>query len=78
MGGYRIPGPAGLHMRRPDDDEIVGTLRDLQKDLKEIGNAASVALDFAKGNVLQILADIYRASDVPSGDGDGNATDLVG
>ena len=77
MGG-RIPGPVGLHMREPQDDGIVGTLRNLQKTIKSIDGAKNVGLDFVKGgqNVLTILADIYRSPSAPAV-GDSNATDLV-
>jgi len=73
------PVPNTLRMRRANNDGIAGTLRDLEKVVKSIDDAAGVALDFVKGgqNVLQILADIYRSTDVPAS-AEGNATDLVG
>jgi hypothetical protein len=66
-------------MGSPNDEDIVGTLRNLHKVVESIGQAAGVALDFVKGaqNVRQILDDIYRSPDVPTSTG-GNATESIG
>lgn len=78
MGG-RVPGPVGMHMRQPDEGgDLIGTLRNLQKYVRAIGSAATVALDFLRGgeNVRRILNDIYGSPGGSSED-PGNATDLV-
>jgi hypothetical protein len=84
--GSRKPGTIGLHMRQPDDDiddSMVGTLRDLRTSgleaLDEIAGAAKMDFVQGGGNVLQLLADIYRSSNWSSGPSSdaGNATDLV-
>jgi len=76
MGGQHL---SGLHMRPPNERDWVGTLRDLKEVVTEIGKAADQVFDFVKGgqDVLQKLADAYQLPGGP-GDGDGNATDLVG
>jgi hypothetical protein len=70
---------SGLHMRPQEERDWVGTLRDLKPIITEIGEAADQVFDFSKGgqDVLQKLADAYQLPGGP-GDGDGNATDLVG
>ena len=70
---------SGLHMRPQNESDWVGKLRDLKPIITEIGKAADQVFNFVKGgeNVLQLLADAYQLPGGP-GDGDGNATDIVG
>jgi hypothetical protein len=70
---------SGLHMRPQNESDWVGKLRDLRPIITEIGKAADQVFNFVKGgeDVLQKLADAYQLPGGP-GDGDGNATDLVG
>ena len=70
---------SGLHMRPQEERDWIGKLRDLKPIIIEIGKAADQVFNFVKGgeDVLQKLADAYQLPGGP-GDGDGNATDLVG
>jgi len=70
---------SGLHMRPQNESDWIGKLRDLKPIITEIGEAVDQVFNFSKGgeDVLQKLADAYQLPGGP-GDGDGNATDLVG
>ena len=70
---------SGLHMRPQNESDWIGKLRDLKPIITEIGKAVDQVFNFVKGgeDVLQKLADAYQLPGGP-GDGDGNATDLVG
>jgi len=78
MGDYQSKLPMGLHMRRPEDRGIVGTLRDLEATVESLGIPGAL-VDLAKTsglNVLQTLADIYQSSGGASPE-PGNLTDLT-
>lgn len=76
MGG---PVPGSLRMRPDKASGPVGTVRNLQKTITVVNEAAETALDFVQGGreVLDILDDIYGSDDVAS-EAESNKTDLIG